>query len=126
MNKIQDVIENIAQLRAQARERYETIQVEIERLSQRLDQLKSDRDALAKELGIVASGGRERQARGLLPQACLNALMANPSGLTSAQVVEWIKRNEPEVKPGAAPAVLSRMRTKGEIRKSPTGYYSLK
>lgn len=124
MNKTNDVIAQYAQIQQRAKQRLSAIESEMADLSARMEILNSERNELSQALGLKPTQQGTRQARGVLPNACLNALLANPEGLTSAQVVEWISQHEPDVKPGSAPAILSRMWTSGLVKKSPMGYFT--
>lgn len=124
MNNTNDVIIQYGQIQQRAKQRLAEIDSEMADLSTRVQRLSAERDELSKVLGIKPIQTGARQARGLLPNACLNALLANPEGLTSSQVVEWISHHEPDVKPGSAPAILSRMLTNGLVKKSPMGYFT--
>lgn len=66
-----------------------------------------------------------RQASGLLIDAYLAALAANPDGLTSREVREWIDENMQDVNPQSIQAVMSRARQLGMLSRDRYGVYRL-
>ena len=68
---------------------------------------------------------RKRQAPGTLIKAYTEALKASPQGMTSTEVVAWLKKNRPELKTVSIPAVLSRGLDEGRLQKDDQGRFKL-
>lgn len=122
------IIEEVRQLQKRVAERLDAIQV-------RITEIDAEREVLVAELGqLMSFANREdpsieiaktttRQPRGVLKDACLEALDASPDGLTSSEVVSWLEIHRPDIIPNSAPSILSRLAVDLEVTRDARGIY---
>ena len=104
----------------------EGLDAQIKELSDMMHDLNAKRQELRKLLGRPDSSSKQkRQAPGTLIKAYTEALKSNPHGMTSPEVVAWLKTNKPELKTTSIPAVLSRGLVEGNLQKDDLGRYRL-
>ena len=102
------------------------LDAQIEELSDWQDKLIIQKQEFLRLLGRPEPVQRERrQARGTLIAAYTEALKANPTGLTSTEIVAWLDKNKPELKTTSIPAVLSRGVDDGRLLRDNRGCYRL-
>lgn len=109
------------------------VEVALKRVDARLvevSRLKQDLRTRRMELRCLlnrsdAKGARPAHAPGLLIAACSEAVNAHPDGLTSAEVVDWLRKNRPDLKTKAVPAVLLRNVENGRLIRDAQGRYRL-
>ena len=102
------------------------LDAQIEELADMQKKLIADKQELLALLGRPDPlKQRKRQAPGTLIKAYTEALKTSPQGMTSTEVVAWLKKNRPELKTVSIPAVLSRGLDDGRLQKDDQGRFTL-
>lgn len=103
------------------------LDAQIEELADLQHKLVAEKHELLSLLGQVVHGKKikKRQARGTLIRAYTEALKANPKGMISAEVVEWVQKNIPDINTQSIISVLSRGVDDGRLQKDDQGRFRL-
>lgn len=112
--------------RQEAERSIKQLDAQLEELTDWQGKLIAQKQELLRLLGRPGTAQRERrQAPGTLIAAYTEALKANPTGLTSTEIVAWLDKNKPELKTTSIPAVLSRGVDDGRLLRNNRGCYRL-